>query len=99
MTQAITTVNGAYSIATTDYTVVCNNPGTTKTLTLPSAAGNTGKVFIIKRIGAGGCSVSGVAAVDGGSSIFLSAPGTAGGSSAIMVQSDGTNWYIMAQAF
>jgi hypothetical protein len=30
--------------------------------------------------------------------VSLSSPGSFGGTSAIMVQSDGTNWYIIAHA-
>ncbi|HLX27867.1 MAG TPA: hypothetical protein VKV24_05190 [Casimicrobiaceae bacterium] len=103
VTQAITTQTGNYPIVGTDYTVLCGNPGgNTKTYTLPSAAANTGKVFVIKRVTPvssptdGPCIVSTVATIDGGPSVSLSAPG-AGGTSAIMVQSDGTNWYIIAR--
>jgi hypothetical protein len=90
--------NGHYTLTTSDYTVLCNNPGggTTKTMTLPSAAGNTGRIFVVKRInaaGTGACELSGVAALDGGPIVTLSAP--TGSNNAVMVQSDGSNWWII----
>jgi hypothetical protein len=106
VTQAISAQNGNYPLVSTDYTILCGNPGlgsgvAAKTYTLPSAAANVGKVFVIKRItdsGHNGCVVSGVAALDGGPNVSLSAPLTVGGISAITVQSDGTNWYIVAES-
>ena len=105
-TLAISTQTGNYTILSTDYTVLCGNPGqgngvTPKTITLPSAAANTGKVFVIKRVtdaAHNGCAVTGVATVDGGPNVTLSAPLTALGISAITVQSDGTNWYIIGES-
>jgi hypothetical protein len=95
-TQAITLQTGNYTILSTDYTILCNNPGgISKTMTLPAAASNTGKVFVIKRIGVSGCNVSGVSAADG-NPFVLNAP--LGGTSAIMVQSDGTTWWVLAHA-
>ena len=82
----------------TDYTVLCNNPGngTTKTMTLPSAALNLGRIYVIKRLSTGTrvCEVSGVAAGDGGPDVTLLAPGLA--NNAITVQSDGTSWFIIS---
>ena len=94
----IVTVQGNYPILTTDYTVLCNNPGngTTKTMTLPSAAANTGRIFVIKRLTTGTqlCDVTPISAGDGGPTVTLSAPGLV--NNAITVQSDGTSWYIIS---
>ena len=92
----VTTVQGNYPILSTDYLVLCNNPGngTTKTMTLPAAATNTGRIFVIKRLSTGTrvCDVSGVSASDGGPTVTLAAPGLV--NNAITVQSDGTSWFI-----
>jgi len=65
-------------------------------MTLPAAASNTGRIFVIKRTStsAGACQVVGVAALDGGPNFTLSSPPTL--PNAITVQSDGTNWYIIS---
>jgi hypothetical protein len=94
---SIITVQGNYLILSTDYTVLCNNPGlgTTKTMTLPSAAANTGRIFVIKRLSNGTrkCDVSGLDLSDGGATLTLSAPSLT--NNAIMVQSDGSTWWII----
>jgi hypothetical protein len=96
----VNTVNGNYTLTTSDYTVLCNNPGagTTKTMTLPSAAGNTGRIYVLKRInaaGTGACEASGVAVLDGGPIVTLSAPSIT--SNSITVQSDGSNWWVIGK--
>ncbi|TMH32299.1 MAG: hypothetical protein E6H66_14320 [Betaproteobacteria bacterium] len=93
----IVTPNGDYTILSTDYTVLCTNPGAaTKHMVLPAAASNTGRIFVIKRIStsSGACDVQGVANVDGGPNYVLSSPPTT--PNAVTVQSDGTNWYIIS---
>jgi len=101
MTQAIgPQTGGNYTLQSTDYTVLCGNPGgQAKTMTLPPAASNTGRIFVIKRVGpvgTGACSVSGVSTQDGGDPLALTLPG--GGESAITVQSDGATWWVIAIA-
>ena len=61
-------------------------------MTLPLASANSGKVFVIKRTGASGCEVAGLTAAEG-NPFALSAPGP-GSVSGIVVQSDGTSWWI-----
>ena len=65
-------------------------------MTLPAAASNLGRVYVVKRLGGAGqgCTVAGVAAADGGD-FPLDTLGNSG--NAITVQSDGTNWYVITQ--
>lgn len=91
---------GDYSVTSTDYTIFCASPGggaSSKIITLPAASANTGKVYVIKRTAASPntCNVAGVATADGGSSYVLNPPGL-GLVSGIMVQSDGTNWWVIS---
>jgi len=64
-------------------------------MTLPAAASHTGRMFTIKRLGGGNCTVAGVAALDGGPNIGLVAPGAGNSGNSITVQSDGTAWYLI----
>ena len=88
-----------YTITTSDFTVLCNSSaGGSKSMTLPAAAGNTGRIFNIKRIGGTACAAATTAgsALDGvaGPATFaLSASGTGSG---ITVQSDGSTWWIIS---
>jgi hypothetical protein len=88
---------GNYPIVSTDYTIFCENPGgVAKTMTLPSAASNPGKVYVIKRTGASGCEVAGLTAAEG-NPYALNAP-SPGAISGIVVQSNGTSWWIISTA-
>jgi len=91
---------GDYTATSSDYTIFCASPGggaSSKIITLPAASANTGKVYVIKRTAQSPntCSVAGVATADGGSSYVLNPPG-GGLVSGIMVQSDGTNWWVIS---
>jgi hypothetical protein len=68
-------------------------------MTLPSAAANTGKIFIFKQVAGtpGTCSVSGINAGDGGPVVALGLPGS-GSTNAITVQSDGSTWWIVSRS-
>lgn len=100
-------VNGSFALAapvtvTTDYTVaagvtfIISNRGATNTLTLPTAASNSGRILVISTIQA-------FTVVSASSNVVPRAGGSAGtailpntdGAWAMLV-CDGTNWIIMA---
>ena len=56
----ITTTNANYTVLGTDYTVLCNFSTTAKTVTLPAAASNPGRIYVIRRIGSTACNVASV---------------------------------------
>jgi Collagen triple helix repeat (20 copies) len=98
---SVTTVTANYTATPADYAILCNNGGGgAKTITLPSAAGNTGQIFAIKRINNGSgnafnCLVSGVNALEG--PITLAQPGS-GALNGVVVVSDGTTWWVISNS-
>jgi hypothetical protein len=98
-TQPAITVTADYTLTDTDYTVFCNNTGgATKHITLPSASGRTGRIFFIKRVSGVtmNCDVTGLTAAEG-NPFGLGVPGGSA-NSGIIVQSDGTNWWIISNS-
>ena len=98
-TQPAITVTADYTLTDSDYTVFCNNTGgPTKHITLPSAAGRTGRVFFIKRVSGVtlNCDVIGLTAAEG-NPLGLGVPGGSA-NSGLIVQSDGTNWWIISNS-
>jgi hypothetical protein len=90
---------GNYTVLSTDYTIFCASPGggsSSKIITLPSAAANAGKIFVVKRTAQSPntCSVSGLASTEG-DPFVLNPPGS-GLVSGVQVQSDGTSWWIIS---
>lgn len=81
----------AYTILTTDHTINCT--ANTFTVTLPTAVGITGQVFVIKNSGTGVITVKGNGSqtIDGSNTQSLPTQYTS-----IMVQSNGANWIIIA---
>jgi hypothetical protein len=97
-TQPAMTVTADYTLTDTDYTVFCNNTGgATKHITLPSAVGVAGRIYAIKRVSGStlSCDVIGLAAAEG-NPLALGQPGAS--TSGIIVQSDGTNWWIISNS-
>jgi hypothetical protein len=78
-----------YSISSTDYLIDCT--ANTFTVTLPSAVGITGRVYVIKNSGTGVVTVATSLAqnIDAYSSFVLSVQ-----YEAIQVMSDGANWKV-----
>ena len=96
-TQAAITVTANYTATDTDYTVFCNNTGgPTVHITLPSAAGQAGRIYAIKRVSGVtlNCDVIGLTATEG-NPFGLGVPGGSA-NSGIIVQSDGANWWIIS---
>lgn len=90
---AVTTKTANYTATTADYVILVDATGGAVTITLPTAVGNTGKVFVVKRLDASGNTVD----VDGNGSQTIDGALTLN----IAVQwasynliSDGTNFLI-----
>lgn len=92
--RSLVTKTAAYTITNSDDIVLCNAAGGAFTVTLPSATGNTGRQFVVKRLNSGSNTVA-VAAVggqtiDGASSVSLSVQ-----YQIITVVCDGSNWFTI----
>ena len=87
---AISTQTGTYSALSSDFSILCNSTSAF-TITLPTAGIPTGKVYRIKNINTGACTVSagGSVNIDGAATYVLA---TQWGS--IDVQWNGTQYYI-----
>lgn len=96
LSMAIKTVSSNYSMTASDNTILASTTSNAITVTLPSAAGISGRVYTIKKIGTGGInnqltiSPSGGATIDNGSSYIIYNDWTY-----VTLQTDGTNWYII----
>jgi len=93
---AIVTKTASYTASVSDHTILCNNNAGSITIGLPSAAGCQGRIYAIKKISAPGNSViiagyNGTETIDGSTSVSILVQ-----YSSLMIQSDGTNWYIIS---
>ena len=81
---------GAYTVTANDYVIHATTG--TFTVTLPTAAGIAGKIYIIKNTGSGTVTVDGAGSetLDGVTTIRLLT-----GNSCITIQSNGTNWVVI----
>jgi hypothetical protein len=90
LSLAYTAQTGTYPITATDYLINCT--ANSFTVTLPTAVGITGRVYIIKNTGAGTITI----ATTSSQTIDGSAPGSlAAGPTIIRVMSDGANWITL----
>ncbi len=78
----------------TDFTVFCDVAGADRTVTLPAAASNGGRIYYIRRVG-GGNNQCNVTPVQGGNFVLDNGAVARG----IIVQSDGATWWVIAQTF
>ncbi len=92
--QSIVSKTSSYTATAADYTIVCNNNSFVRIITLPTAIGITGRIYVIKR-GNGTQSVtvatSGGQTIDGAATKALASTYTQ-----ITVQSDGSNWIVLS---
>jgi len=99
-------ITANYTLANDDYTVLCNNAANVAVVTItPPAAGptNRGRVYVVKRINpsAGGTNDNcALANVEGVALRQLTEPGgvSAGTPSGLIIQSDGSAWWIIGLA-
>jgi hypothetical protein len=91
---AIVTKTANYTASVSDYTILCNNTVAAITIGLPTAAGCAGRIYVIKKISPAGYTVTvdgfGSETIDGNLTYALILQ-----YSFIMIQSDGTSWWIL----
>jgi hypothetical protein len=93
-TVPIKTITANYTINNTDYAILANAFSGPITVTLPTAVGSKGKMYWVKRINAGGNTVT-VAPV-GGQKMDGSATKVFGAQwQSITIVSDDANWFII----
>jgi hypothetical protein len=91
------TRTAAATLSATDFSTVCNNTTGAVTMTLPTAAGIAGRVYILKKTSAAGNNVivagyNGTETIDGATTFTITNK-----YSYLMIQSNGTNWYILTK--
>lgn len=81
---------GTYTAGATDYVIDCT--ANTFTVSLPTAAGITGRVYVIKNSGTGIITIdpNGAQTIDGRTTITMAVQ-----YEAIMIMSNGANWIII----
>lgn len=87
----VVTKTGAYSIVASDGLILCNAAAGGFTVTLPTAVGRMGKIFIVMKVDSSGNTVT----VDGDGSETINGSATQSLSvqwNKWMLQSDGSNW-------
>jgi hypothetical protein len=90
----LVTKTSAYTATASDHTIICNATSGSFTVTLPTAASHTGRIYHIKKIDSSGNIVT----VDGNSSETIDDGATAILTvqyESISIQSDGTEWWIL----
>ena len=95
--MALRTETVDYSVQTTDEVILANAASGTQTITLPSATGNTGRSYLIKRLTASGAATinvtgTGGQTIDGAASVAL--PNQY---DAVRVISTGTAWVMLTE--
>lgn len=92
---AIVTKNANYSATTSDETILANASTGNVTITLPTASGNTGKTYIVKKIDSSANSViiatTSAQTIDGITTRTFTSQYTGA-----QVQTDGSNWFVLA---
>jgi len=91
----VTSKTAAYTaVALTDTVILCDATTAAFTVTLPTAVGNSGKLFFVKKTDAGGNAVTidgnGAETIDGAATKALAAQ-----YDSVTIVSDGTNWMIL----
>jgi hypothetical protein len=90
---AVASTATSITLSNTNYIVIGTN-GTAITLTLPAAASNAGRMYIIKSAGAGDITLDATPNaqfIDGRSTYTIAG----GGNISKTIVSDGTNWYVI----
>jgi hypothetical protein len=88
----ITTVTANYTVGANDYTVLCNN-SVSITITLPTAAGISGRIIVIKKLTATSTTIDGYGSetIDGATTVVSTTQWLSW-----MLQSNGTAWFVLA---
>ena len=88
----ITTVTANYTVGANDYTVLCNN-SVSITITLPTAAGISGRIIVIKKLTATSTTIDGYGSetIDGATTVVSTTQWLSW-----MLQSNGTAWFVIS---
>jgi hypothetical protein len=95
-TQVVTKVfaDSGYVLTINDFTVLADATGGAMSLTMPAAASFSGQIYAVKKIDSSANAVtiacSGANTIDGSATQTLAIQ-----NSSLMVQSNGTNWFII----
>lgn len=94
---AVTTKSGAYTATAFDCVILVDASAAAVTISLPTASGNAGLTYVIKKIDSSGNNVTidpnGTETIDGATTVTLSSQ-----YSYRMIVSDGTNWVVVSAA-
>lgn len=87
---SIVSVSGTYTATDLNHTILAS---TTLTVNLPQSSTCQGKILVIKRTGTGNVTVDGYSTetIDGSTTSVISAQ-----YNSLMIQSDGSNWHVLA---
>ena len=91
---AVTTKTANYTAATTDDVILCDTSSGGFTITLPTAVGNSGKLFYIKKISTTNnvtIDTTSSQTIDGNLTMVI----TGSGFTDVPMVSDGSNWFIL----
>lgn len=92
--SAIASKSANYTATVDDFTLLVDASGGSKTITLPAASGNTGKIYVIKKTDSSGNTVTidgdGSETIDGATTKVISTQYVS-----FMIQCDGSNWWII----
>ncbi len=92
----VTTKTATYTAAASDYTILCNNTSGAININLPAASGCSGRIYVVKKVSGAGNNV----VIDGNASENIDGATTrtlATQYESVMIQSDGSNWYILSK--
>ena len=97
---AITSFTGtSNTLSAAHHTVLMGSDNNSCTVTLPAAAGCTGRIYVIKRIGSSGTytiAPQSGETIDGNGGDFTA--WSSDQNNIVMIQSDGSNWWILSEA-
>jgi hypothetical protein len=93
----LVTRTASATLTATDFSTECNNTAGAVTMTLPTAVGIAGRIYILKKTSAAGNNVT-VAGFNGTETIDGTTTYTITNQySYLMIQSDGTSWWILTK--
>ena len=92
---AITAKSSNYTATASDHTILIDCSSSNVTITLPTAVGIAGRMYIIKRVdgsaNAGNINTNGSEEIDGSSAGSIASMGS------VVIQSDNSNWWKVAE--
>ena len=92
----VATKTANYTASISDHTIICNNTSGAITISLPPAAGASGRVYVIKKISGPLNDViidgSTTETIDGALTMTLSTQ-----YNSVMIQTDGSNWFVLSK--